>query len=78
MRRNVLAAELLFPIALAMAIGVPILELGLFLDWSHEALGVIEMLVGLVVLFIAKPVQSRLAPRLGIPKPRPIADHRKA
>jgi hypothetical protein len=77
MRRNVLAAELIFPIVLGGVIGIPIFEAGLFLDWSHDVLGVIETLVALLVFFISKPVQSRLAPRLGIPKPRPTGAYRK-
>lgn len=78
MRRNVLAVELLFPIALGAVVGLPILIVGLILDWPREALGVTEMMIGILLVFVAKPVQSRLAPRLGIPGPRPMGGHRKA
>jgi predicted membrane channel-forming protein YqfA (hemolysin III family) len=78
MRRNVLTAELLFMLILGWVVVIPILEVGLHLGWSHDALGVVVIMVGLVVFFAARPLQARLAPRIGIPPPRPMGDERKA
>lgn len=78
MRRNVLATELVFLMVLAWLTGASVFALGVLLEWSSATLGVVVILVGLVVLFFARPLQSRLAPRIGISPPRPLGGRRKA
>ncbi|HWA53288.1 MAG TPA: hypothetical protein VG816_03860, partial [Solirubrobacterales bacterium] len=78
MRRNVLATELHLPIVLSAIVGIPILEAWLWLGWSREVLGVIEIGIVLVAYFAGRPVQAWLSPRMGIPPPREIGGRRKA
>jgi hypothetical protein len=77
MKRNVLATELNLPVVLAVIIGVPILEAWLWLGWSREVLGLVEIAITLFAFFAGKPVQAWLAPRIGIPPPRPMHGNRK-
>jgi NhaP-type Na+/H+ or K+/H+ antiporter len=77
MRRNVLSTEAVFMLVTAWAIGVPIFILGMLLDWSSDALGLIEISIGLIVLFVARPLQAWFAPRIGISPPRPMTRRQK-
>jgi hypothetical protein len=77
MRRNVLAAELVFMLVLALLTGMSVFGVAALLDWSSDALSASVILVGLVVLFYARPLQTWLAPRIGIAAPRPLGEHRK-
>lgn len=78
MRRNVLTTELLLPIALGAAIYFPIFAIGLLLGWSMGLLGVIELFVGVLLVFIREPVSLWLAPRIGLPPPRQFKSRRDA
>jgi len=77
MRRNVFATELVFMLVLAWLTAISVFALAVLLDWSSDALGVSVILVGLVVLFYARPLQTWLAPRIGISAPYPLRKHRK-
>jgi len=78
MRRNVLSTEAVFMLVLGWVVGIPTFALVRLLGWSSDALGLIEIFAGLVVLFAARPLQGRLAPRIGISPPRPLGKHRRA
>jgi hypothetical protein len=77
MRRNVLTAELLFVLILGWVVVIPIVEVWLLLGWSLDALGTVVIGLGLAVFFAARPLQAWLAPRIGIPAPRPMSGSRK-
>ena len=77
MRRNVLATELIFPIVLGMFFLSPVIAAWLLFGWPRQVLGLAAMVVSLSMVFIAKPVQAWLAPRLGIPAPMPESYRRK-
>jgi hypothetical protein len=78
MRRNVLSTEAVFMLVMVWVIGIPIFVVGRQLSWSNDALGLVEISVCLIVLFTARPLQARLAPRIGIASPRPMNRRRKA
>jgi len=78
MRRNVLATELVFLLVLAWVTGISVAALGLLLNCSSNAIGVIAIPIGLIVLFFSRSLQSWLAPRIGICPPRPLGHQRKA
>jgi hypothetical protein len=77
MRRNVLATELIFLWVLSWITGISVFAVSVILDWSSDALGISVILVGLVVLFYARPLQTWLAPRIGIAAPRPLRKRRR-
>jgi amino acid transporter len=78
MQRNVLSTEAVFMLVMGWAIGIPTFVVCRLLGWSNNALGLIEISICLIVFFTARPLQARVAPRIGIAPPRRISRQRKA
>lgn len=76
MRRNVLTTELVLPVAVAVAIYLPIFIVGKALGWPGGLLGGIEFIVGAFVVLSQERVGKWLAPRLGMPPPRRMGERR--
>ena len=78
MRRNVLATEFLFPMVLGMLLLTPVIVAWMAFGWSRQVLSAAGIVVTLLMVFIAKPVQGWLAPRIGIPAPRQVIAVRRS
>ena len=77
MRRNVFITEFILPIFVAAAMILPIFAVErLVFGWSKEALGVTEILVGGLFVFVWTPIGSWLAPLIGLPAPTGIVKRR--
>jgi hypothetical protein len=76
MRRNVLTTELVLPIAVSVAIYLPIFIVGKLLRWPGGLLGIIEIAVVAFVVLSQERVCTWLAPRLGMPPPRRMGKRR--
>jgi hypothetical protein len=78
MRRNVLTTELLLPLVLVAIVLIPFSVLMKLLDWSNHTLTLAGFLVLLILVFVAEPLETWLAPRLGLPPPRRLGKRHRA